>query len=433
MKVLELSLFNFRCAKEMILPDLQPDLNLFVGVNGAGKSTILDAVAYLLSLALSRLRSPHGKGTALQETDIRNSSNTAAIGIMCDSDQTKGQVSWTNTLTRMGRLPRIPPHINALSDGPIEVYEWAQAIRREIEETQEHCNLPVFVYYPVHRAVLDIPLRIRKLHVFGLLQSSDKALPLGRNSRKTGIGFREFFEWFRNREDLENELFRDTGPFHPDPQLAAVRKALNVFLPEFSDISIKRNPLRMVAKKKDNTIRVDQMSDGEKCLLALIGDLARRLAIANPARPNPLHGEGIVLIDEIDLHLHPSWQRTAIPNLLRTFPNCQFFITTHSPQVLGEVEPRCIFLLRHEEAGDLTVGKTEQSLGLDSAEILEMLMETERRNEGVTGELKTIFDQIDLGEYDVAKNAIADLKSRVNGDIPELVRAEALLTMFSGE
>ena len=78
------------------------------------------------------------------------------------------------------------------------------------------------------------------------------------------------------------------------------------------------------------------MSDGEKCTIALFGDLARRMALANPERENPLEGTGVVLIDELDLHMHTSWQRKVLGVLKETFPNIQFIITTHSPQILGE-------------------------------------------------------------------------------------------------
>lgn len=94
----------------------------------------------------------------------------------------------------------------------------------------------------------------------------------------------------------------------------------------------------MVVNKGSLTISVDLLSDGEKCTLALIGDLARRIALANPNRDNPLDGEGIVLIDEIELHMHPSWQRRVLGVLKRVFPNIQFIVTTHSPQILGEVD-----------------------------------------------------------------------------------------------
>lgn len=78
-----------------------------------------------------------------------------------------------------------------------------------------------------------------------------------------------------------------------------------------------------------------QLSDGEKCTLALFGDIARRLAIANPSLDDPLQGDGVVLIDELELHMHTSWQRKVISMLKKTFPNIQFIITTHSPQILG--------------------------------------------------------------------------------------------------
>ena len=82
---------------------------------------------------------------------------------------------------------------------------------------------------------------------------------------------------------------------------------------------------------------MEQLSDGEKGFITLIGDIARRLAIANPESKNPLLGEGIILIDEIELHLHPSWQIEIIPQLRDTFPNCQFIIITHSPLVLSSI------------------------------------------------------------------------------------------------
>ena len=69
----------------------------------------------------------------------------------------------------------------------------------------------------------------------------------------------------------------------------------------------------------------------------MVGDLARRLAIANDGRVDALSGSGIVLIDEIELHLHPAWQRDILPRLMATFPNVQFFVTTHSPLVLAQL------------------------------------------------------------------------------------------------
>ena len=93
----------------------------------------------------------------------------------------------------------------------------------------------------------------------------------------------------------------------------------------------------MEVVKDGEVFNIEQLSDGEKSLIAMIGDLARRLSIANPGVREPLHGRGIVLIDEVELHLHPAWQRDILPRLMNTFPNVQFMVTTHSPLVLAQL------------------------------------------------------------------------------------------------
>lgn len=406
MIISKLRLIHFRSSRQLEL-ELDPKLNLFVGVNGAGKSTVLDAMAIMLSWVAARLRSPRSSGRRILDADIHNDKNFSWIEIDCQTDQPEnGGIHWCLTQTRKGRNPDVNP------DDPLhgmtsfrELNNWADRQRERIGQTNEQVNLPLFVYYPVNRSVLDIPLRIRKTHTFDLLDAYDGALT-------TGANFRSFFEWYRNREDLENEqilesqsLFNNAQErFTEDPQLCAVRKAITTFLPEFSNISVKRNPLRMEVTKADEKYRVDQMSDGEKCLFALIGDLARRLAIANPARENALQGEGIVLIDEIDLHLHPAWQRRVIKQLTDTFPNCQFIVSTHSPQVFGEVDAQCIRRLSVEFLHGLVASTPDQALGLDSSEILEEQMEGKSRNQDISDQLEEIFSSGTLATLPATRN-----------------------------
>ena len=92
-------------------------------------------------------------------------------------------------------------------------------------------------------------------------------------------------------------------------------------------------------------VSIGQMDDDAAYEIALTGDLARRLAIANPSLESPRQGMGVVMIDEIELHLHPSWQRNVIPALDRTFPNCQFIVTTHSPLVCQAAEHGSVWRL----------------------------------------------------------------------------------------
>ena len=378
MRATQLHLVHFRSARDCTIA-LEPGGNLLAGVNGAGKTTVLDGMAILLSWAAKRLRSPKAGGRRILDTDIHNEKAFSFLELTCQTEShAEREVSWRLSKTRKGRNPE-----NG-HDGPLykvtsltRLNEWASACRDRIGDSPSNVNLPLFVHYPVHRAVLDIPHRIRRTHAFDVLDAYDDAFNIS-------VNFREFFAWFRDREDLENERYRESGTLVKDTQLEAVRRAIAVFLPGFSGISVKRNPLRMVAVKDNTLLRVDQMSDGEKCLFALAGDLARRLAIANPDREDPLQGEGIVLIDEIDLHLHPAWQRMVVRRLEEAFPNCQFVITTHSPQVLGEVDARYVRRLSVDALHGLTATTPEQSLGLDASEILEELMETSSRNREVS-------------------------------------------------
>jgi len=202
-------------------------------------------------------------------------------------------------------------------------------------------------------------------------------------------------------------------------------------MPEFTELQVRRNPLRMAVKKNGKEFRIEQLSDGEKCLLAMVGDLARRLAIANPGLDDPLQGEGVVLIDEIELHLHPRWQRMIIPRLLQTFPGCQFIVSTHSPQVLSEVAPENIHLLHQdEETGEIPCSKPQRSYGLDSSEILEELMGATRRNADVEHKLTELFRHIDDEDFEAAREALRALREELHGDIPDLIRAETMIHML---
>jgi predicted ATP-binding protein involved in virulence len=441
MKVSKLQLVNFRGARNLTL-EFSSQLTLLVGVNGAGKSTILDSLAIMLSWAAARLRSPNSNGRRIIETDIHNEESFSMIQIHFEDDCPhlgSSRNFYNLTQVKKGRKPKEIRNENNFEEralGAIQfgffpttltaINNWASDYREHIEICKEEYNLPLFVYYPVNRSFLDIPLKIRKTHQFDLLEAHDNALTSGTN-------FRLFFEWYRNREDLENETFRESGNLIEDPQLKAVRHIISHFLPGFSKISIKRNPLHMQVIKNGKAYHLDQMSDGEKCLFAMVGDLARRLAIANPTRENPLEGEGVVLIDEIDLHLHPSWQRMVISKLTETFPNCQFIVSTHSPQVFGEVKAESIRCLSVDSKNGLETDIPPQAFGLDSAKILDEMMESKSRNQEITDKLDEIFMLIDQDEFTKAKEKIKELKQITRGSIPELVRAETVLTMLEPE
>ncbi|HAY4071163.1 TPA: AAA family ATPase, partial [Vibrio cholerae] len=121
-------------------------------------------------------------------------------------------------------------------------------------------------------------------------------------------------------------------------QQKVIQESIKTFVSDIDQVKISRTPhLDMTVIKNGSEISIFNLSQGEKTLIALVSDIARRLVILNPSLENPLNGYGIVLIDEIDLHLHPKWQQTIVQKLENTFPNIQFILSTHSPLVLTTV------------------------------------------------------------------------------------------------
>lgn len=408
MRVEEVTLRNFRGARELALRLSGAQTSVLVGANGAGKSTVLDCLAILLSRLVGRIRSSSGKGRSFAPSDISNwaSETENEIRVRWENREYR----WDVARTRAGRM-----HITH-SDLQ-EAAELATEIRERLT-ADENASLPVLVYYPVNRAVLDIPLRIKKRHSFDQIEAYDESLTGASNA------FRVFFEWFRLREDLENERRLDESRYR-DPQLEAVRTAIQSLMPGYADLRVRRAPLRMVVSKAGEEITVNQLSDGEKCLLALAGDLARRLAIANPRLEDPLRGLGVVLIDELELHLHPVWQRSIVPALERTFRRCQFIVSTHSAPVLGHIEPHSVFLLSREE-GEIHA-RPLTTYGQDAARILEEVFGAPARPQEVEDDLRRLFAEIDRNDLRAARDRVARLEDDLGTDDPEIVKAKVMI------
>jgi predicted ATP-binding protein involved in virulence len=422
MRVENLSLQNFRGIRSLEL-DFSGDRNItvLVGVNGVGKSSILDVISILL-LCYEEIGWPRRdvySGDYIQDSDIHVSQDQATVEM---------RISHGDCQLEIGVIKTVGSPIN---------YQGSICDQMVDESTLEGDAGKPIVHYLSSRNIKEMTLPARlsdrgwlefgSSNVMQIYGHYNNATPQNDDSLSSAK-FSEFVTWFKSAEDIENEERLATDRLYRDRGLEAVRNAVYSILGSaFTRLKIKRSIGKMVINKEGLEIAVDWLSDGEKSLLAMIGDLAKRLAIANPDMENPLAGEGIVLIDEVDLHMHPAWQRMIVDRLTTTFPNCQFIVTTHSPQVLNHLPPECIYLL--EKSGeDILVGHPQYSYGRDSNSILADLMGQRVRPEKIDKELSVLFDLIHEGDLVAARELVASLAEKIGASEPELVRADAVIT-----
>ena len=414
------------------------NVTVLVGNNGAGKTTLLKSLATSLSWLVARIRSEKGNGSPVGDEDILNGASAAAISIAV-SDDVGEFISQPNTALFQWILAR--PRQGRKTDTHssfTDVSRLADLYRIRLTE-DETASLPLIAYYPVERSVLEIPLKIRTKHSFDQLDGYDNAL-------SRGVDFRRFFEWFREREDAENEsgvsstvlteisnkygkdshiwnALTDLKASTRDRQLTAVRTAISTFMPGFTNLRVQRKPrLHMAIDKHGVKLNVSQLSQGEKSMMALVGDIARRLAMMNQSLANPLQGDGIVLIDEVDLHLHPKWQRNLVRQLSETFPNCQFVLTTHSPLVISDAKDVLCYVLSDGE-----LQECDGLYGLDANQVLLSVMDTDVRNTQIQQRLDRLFEFLQDGKLAEAKNEYHSLADELPKGHLELTKAALLI------
>lgn len=428
MRIETLHIQNFRGFQDITLNLTASKLAVFIGINGAGKSTILDCIAIMLAQFAAKLRYREEADIELSENDIRLNCDSN-INTITISTPDKGQISWTI-------IAELADTQNSGNYGELENY--IQHLQDNLK-SQPNFNLPLMVYYQTHRMVLKNPYTFSNNQVkqekYYQFHAYHKAFSSDINN------FQDFFDWFKQEEDYENERRLRQSADYRNPNLEIIRNALTFFLNNFSHETFSNlRVVRVISErftknngkpsltitKNHQDFKIEQLSDGEKMLLMLVTDLARRLAIANPGLSNALLGEGIVLIDEIDLHLHPKWQRKVIPSLTKTFPNCQFIVTTHSPQVLSEMRKENVFILEDYQI----VENTPYTYGKDSNSILYELMDVTKRPEAVQNQIDDCLKLIESGHIEQAKSALNELTYLLGENDAEVVRANTLIDFF---
>lgn len=415
MKIMRLGVARLR-AFEQAQFEFDPAFTLLVGINGAGKTTILETLRISFSRLLPKFTASKSRPDTFGADDIQ----VGASALTVDLDLTvNGEAQ--HLLIHKQREQSVPH-----KDGVVREQTLATPDRETISPDfgksarafKTAKTQPVAVYFATRRSLV-----------------SDEQPKSGKASGGQAAAFAdalvarplrlaELATWMHAQEALSQELPR--AGLH----LAAMRAAARRFLPDCEGLraEMEGGP-RLLIEKQGRTLDVRQLSDGERSMLALVLDLARRLSQASPGLDYPVRdGAGVVLIDEIDLHLHPQWQRRVVGNLEETFPNCQFIATTHSPQVIGEVPHDKIRMIK-----DGKVYSPARSFGIDSSRVLEEVMDTKSRNAGVEETIGRIAKLIGDGKADEAKAAIKTLSDEIGEDDPEITRARTLLDFMEGD
>jgi len=394
--------------------------NVLIGKNATGKTAALEALRVAVGSWFLGIRARYGK--AIAENDVRLKGFThestgeytfekqypvevTATGTLSD-DQTERSLTWSRSIN---------------TEGGNTTQKDARSLKNVAEEKDEQVRngsnvvLPVLAYYGTDRLHHPEPRRDNGAEKDDLSRFAGYRRCLdGRISVKHFEGWMERQEWIAFQENDTPLLDR------------LVREAIASMIPNVE--TVRYNPRRasVIAIYEDGTILpLEHLSDGYRTMLALVGDLASRMV-----RLNPHLGEGtlkktpgVVLIDELDLHLHPAWQRRVIEDLAETFRQVQFISTTHSPQIISEVETgKTLVLERDPSKGQV---KEEESYGLDSNWVLQHIMEVSPRPQKIERLIEKVEDALAKEEYKKARRHLNDARAEAKRTSGTMTRLQA--------
>lgn len=386
MKVKKLKIAGLRALTQIEL-EFQPGMNLLVGVNGVGKTTVLDALRFSLSRIFLALTNQKLSKVSIESHNIQIGAES--IQIECEVEHQAKDFSLLLLKQKQQYVGGSPGEVRAQVIERPDIEEFIPANWLSSFPNSKQSNIqPIGVFYSVRRS---IPIEQKQSTVDSFSANRD-------------FNLQEIADWIHTNEILAEENHK--YGLH----VGALRYAADTFLPEYQNLHVIdfEGTKHLMIKKNGIPLNVRQLSDGERGVLALALDLARRLSIANPGLDNPIaEGEGIILIDELDLHLHPKWQRTIVENLTKTFPKCQFIATTHSPQIIPSVEPENVLIMK-----DGKVDSANRTFGMDSNWILRVLMETDDRPYEAIEAIKKVENLILAGDFTKARQEISEYKQK---------------------
>lgn len=349
MKIKKLEVANYRGLSTKVDEEVRPirsfffdeQFNVIVGANGIGKSSVLDVVALLLSRILPLTTPARNSKQRFLFSDVRSESRSLTARIWLDFKNKELSYSIADAFEPKRKV------VEDLDTDTIklisEIYQ-----RRNIESM---AGAPLAIYYSVDRAMYRLSRKVKE-------PPSGRAAAYLNALAKKGVNYPFMVSWLQTRKALAEDNDAKAARL-----LRVIDQALTRFLPAFGHLEATANPPRLFIKKDGVRLEIAQLSHGERSFIAMVTDIAVRLALANPETNDPLSdGYGIVLIDELDLHLHPKWQRNIVEYLKKTFKNVQFIVTTHSPFIIQALKSGQLINLDPDEIPDEYAGKSIEDI-----------------------------------------------------------------------
>lgn len=394
-----LELRNFRNMHNHKISFENRNFVVLIGDNGSGKTSVLEAVTKAFVPVLRAVNNEAVKKCDLTNSDIQSgtSGTTVTIGISLGGEQ----YVWANRRRFSAQIPFESTTERGAAQNDLK------SLKAKYMEYMEKKKLPLVLYYGTDRIIRDVPQR-------GHIKNFEVADSL-RNCFDNINYFRDFYDWFKTEEDIELRRLRENAEYK-NPKLNCVRMALERMIKGYTNLRIELSPSRMLLTNEEGIdLQVDQLSGGYKAVLSVVADIAKRMSVANPESVNPLEEEAVILIDELDLHLHPKWQKTIVEDLKRTFPNCQFIISTHSPFIIQSLSASELF--------DMSTMQYAAESGSYNGWSIDAIQEQKMGVESKTPVFHKYLEEFSLAmdeeKYDDAKALYQELKKMVNSESHE--------------
>ncbi len=412
MQISRLTLHNFRCFDHIELV-LEPSWTLLLGGNGAGKTAILEGLSVALGAFVGEIRNHQSRNIRKDDDARRVVFDLSGVPDL----QTQWPVRVETTGSLFGQTPTwarelTGPDKNTTTSETTALRALTQSAAALVQSGRP-VELPVLAYYGTQRLWVMSKATDAKRGVGSRLDGYISCLSPSSN-------FRLMAEW------IYQQTLADLQSGVSSPQLAALERSVCLCLGDVTRFwfDLRHQELRLQFTD-GRVVPFSLLSDGYRNVVSLVADLAWRAATLNPfdGADAGIRAVGVVLIDEIDLHLHPSWQRRIVPDLRRAFPQLQFVVTTHSPQVVASVHQDAIRQL----ADGAVIDQHAPVEGRDSNSLLEDLFGVPARPTWAAEKLAQIFDLIDQDNLAAARSEVELLEPRLGPDDPDLTRARWLV------